>query len=156
MQGGRGMNAQDGSGPLTERADRKRSGDLAPGEIASEISRSLVQLYAKRLGRGPTKTRAVATTNVVTVIFEDTLTRAEQTLIQAGHGDTVVETRQTLAKAIQDDATAAVESATNRRVASMVSGVDVEANVSVAVFVLDSVAETGQVGIGETDPGLAG
>ncbi|MFL5906074.1 MAG: Na-translocating system protein MpsC family protein, partial [Solirubrobacterales bacterium] len=123
-----------------------------PGEIAKLISRRLVQLYSRRLGRGPTKARVVANTNVITVIFEDALTKSEHTLQEAGLSETVVETRQSLAKAIQRDASEIIESLTNRGVAAHVSGVDVEANVSVAVFVLEPVEETGEVGIAEADP----
>ena len=47
------------------------------------------------------------------------------------------------------------EEESDRRYTANVSGVDVEANVSVAVFVLDPVEETGEVSIAETDPELA-
>jgi uncharacterized protein YbcI len=146
------MTKEDGVGPLTEAPEEKGSDELAPGEIAKLISRRLVQLYSRRLGRGPTKAKVVANTNVVTVIFEDTLTKSELTLQEAGLGNKVVETRQSLARAIQDDASEIIETLTNRDVAAHVSGVDVEANVSAAVFVLEPIEETGEVGIAESDP----
>jgi uncharacterized protein YbcI len=124
-----------------------------PGQTASAISRELVRLYSRKLGRGPTKARTTVNTNTVMVVFQETLTRSELTLLRAGQGTSVVATRLSMAEAMRSDATEIVESLTERTVTAYVPGLDVDANVAVLAFLLDPVPETGSVVIAEQDEG---
>jgi uncharacterized protein YbcI len=131
-----------------------RDGDEPqPGKIASAISRELVRLHSKRLGRGPTNARVITNTNIVTAIFEDSLTRSEHTLLSAGRDDAVLTARQTLDRAMRTEAVSIVEALMHRTVKAHVAGVDVDANVSVMTFLLDPIEEEGTVGIAEIKTG---
>jgi uncharacterized protein YbcI len=123
----------------------------APRYAAKEIVREMVQLYSRKLGRGPTKARIIANTNAVLVIFEDGLTKSEQTLIGAGEADQVLRNRQRITEAMRLESTAIIESLTGRTVISYLAGLDPEANVSATVFLLDTQPETGTVEVAEEE-----
>jgi uncharacterized protein YbcI len=121
----------------------------APRYFAKEIVREMVQLYSRKLGRGPTKARIIANTNAVLVIFEDGLTKSEHTLIGAGDVDQVTRNRHRITEAMRLESTAIIESLTGRRVTAYLTGLDPEANVSATVFLLDRQPETGTVEVAE-------
>ena len=123
----------------------------APRYAAKEIVREMVQLYSRKLGRGPTKARIIANTNAVLVIFEDGLTKSEQTLIGAGESDQVLRNRQRITEAMRLESTAIIESLTGRTVTAYLTGLDPEANVSASVFLLDTQPETGTVEVAEEE-----
>jgi uncharacterized protein YbcI len=123
----------------------------APRYAAKEIVREMVKLYSRKLGRGPTKARIIANTNAVLVIFEDGLTKSEQTLIRAGESDQVMRNRQRITEAMRLESTAIIESLTGRTVLSYLAGLDPEANVSATVFLLDTQPETGTVEVAEEE-----
>src|SRR3954452_7384241 len=54
------------------------------GEVASAISNAVVQALVRTTGRGPPRARTTLGDNGVFVVLEDTLTRGEQTLADAG------------------------------------------------------------------------
>lgn len=120
---------------------------IEPGHVVSDISRELVRLYSRTLGRGPTKARTTANTNTVIAVFHDTLTRAEMTLVEAGQVPTVMAGRQAIAEAMRVDASGIIESLTGRSVTAYVSGLDPKANVSAIVFILSPIDESGIVGV---------
>jgi uncharacterized protein YbcI len=123
----------------------------APRYAAKEIVREMVQLYSRKLGRGPTKARIIANTNAVLVIFEDGLTKAEHTLLGAGDSDQVTRNRQRITEAMRLESTAIIESHTGRTVTAYLTGLDPEANVSATVFLLDTQPETGTVEVAEEE-----
>ena len=123
----------------------------APRYFAKEIVREMVQLYSRKLGRGPTKARIIANTNAVLVIFEDGLTKSERTLMGAGDVDQVTRNRQRITEAMRLESTAIIESLTGRTVTAYLTGLDPEANVSATVFLLDTQPETGTVEVAEEE-----
>jgi uncharacterized protein YbcI len=123
----------------------------APRYAAKEIVREMVQLYSRKLGRGPTKARIIANTNAVLVIFEDGLTKAEHTLVSAGEADQVMRTRERITDAMRLESTAIIESLTGRTVIAYLTGLDPEANVAMTVFLLDTQPETGTVEVAEEE-----
>ena len=127
--------------------------DAAPRYFAKEIVREMVQLYSRRLGRGPTKARIIANTNAIMVIFEDGLTKAEQTLLTAGDADQVMRNRQRVTEAMRAESTSIIQSLTGRTVTAYLTGLDAEANVSATMFLLDSKPETGKVEVAEENVG---
>ena len=64
-------------------------GVLPPGELAAAISRAVVRALATTTGRGPTKAKTTLGENAVFVVLQDTLTRGELNLVQAGETDTM-------------------------------------------------------------------
>jgi uncharacterized protein YbcI len=107
------------------------------GEQLAAISNMVVAIYADYLGRGPTKARTYATDGVVTCLLEDTLTRAEQSLIDSGRESAVLEVRNSLQETMRDELVKAMEKLTESRVRAMISGTQLDPDVTTQVFVLD-------------------
>src|SRR5262245_2379681 len=120
-----------------------------PREAARAITREMVQLFAHRIGRGPTKARTTANTNAVLIVFQDTLTRSEQTLLRAGNGASVLANRLSISEAMRSEATSIIEAHTRREVTAYTPGLDPDANVSTMVFLLDPIDESGLVEVAE-------
>jgi uncharacterized protein YbcI len=107
------------------------------GEQLAAISNMVVAIYADYLGRGPTKARTYATDGVVTCLLEDTLTRAEQSLIDSGRESAVLDVRNSLQATMRDELVKAMERLTESRVRAMISGTQLDPDVTTQVFVLD-------------------
>jgi uncharacterized protein YbcI len=107
------------------------------GEQLAAISNMVVAIYADYLGRGPTKARTYATDGVVTCLLEDTLTRAEQSLIDSGRESAVLEVRNSLQETMREELVKAMEKLTESRVRAMISGTQLDPDVTTQVFVLD-------------------
>jgi uncharacterized protein YbcI len=116
---------------------------------AQSISTQMVQLIARYSGRGPTKARTTLNTNLVVVVFSDVMTKAEHTLASAGQADDVRATRLRFQEIVRDEAREIVELATGRSVRSILADIDPDANTAVQAFVLDEIAETGEVDVAE-------
>ena len=108
------------------------------GDMLLAISNAMVRLYKDHYGKGPTKARTYHQEDVITCVLRGGLTRAEQTLLAAGHPDAVRRGRHMLQSALREDFVEAVETLTGRRVIGFMSGNAPEADMSVEVFVLES------------------
>lgn len=106
------------------------------GELSREISREMVSLVKQYLGRGPTYARTYIHDDLVTVIFQDTMTIAEQTLKDEGNEETVKQLRHVFQGAFRDDAVSIVERLTGRPVLAFLSDHAIEPDYAVEVFVL--------------------
>jgi uncharacterized protein YbcI len=106
------------------------------GRIGSAISNSVVRIFAEYLGRGPTRARTSFGRDVVTVVLEETLTKAEQRLVREGEAESVIEIRRTFQRAMRRDLVAAIEQHSGRRVAAFLSDQHVEPDVSAEIFIL--------------------
>lgn len=99
------------------------------------ISNAVVRLFRDYLGRGPTKARTYITDNVITVLLEDTLTKSEKTLVDAGHVETVLLTRRTFQSTMREDLVDAVQDITGRDVVAFLSDNHVEPDIAAETFV---------------------
>jgi uncharacterized protein YbcI len=106
------------------------------GRVGSAISNSVVSIFADYLGRGPTRARTSFGRDVVTVVLEETLTKAERRLVAEGEGDAVVSTRRTFQRTMRTDLVEAVERHTGRRVIAFLSDQSADPDISVETFIL--------------------
>lgn len=107
------------------------------GAVAAKISREIVQLHAELYGRGPTKAKTYVSGDHVLSLLEDIFTRAERTLVSAGHQKEVSATRSAFQDAVAEQFRAIVENATGRRVRAFMSMVHIEPEVSAELFLLE-------------------
>jgi uncharacterized protein YbcI len=105
------------------------------GALVSQLSREIVQLHARLYGRGPTKARSYLQGDYAVCILEEVFTTAERTLINAGSGDHVSDTRKKFQDAVKDEFIGVVERITERKVRVFLSQVDVEANLALEFFI---------------------
>ncbi len=113
------------------------SPDSAAPSPAAALSNQMVRLMARYIGRGPTKTRSTLSANLAVVTFGDTLTREEQSLLAAGHGELIVSMRRILQHLMREDALRIAAEAIGRRPIAYLTDIDPEANIAVVTFVFE-------------------
>jgi uncharacterized protein YbcI len=116
------------------------------GRVAAEISRRMVQLLSRYMGRGPTRARTTLNANVAVTVFHDALTKAELNLAAAGQTEAVHHMRRTFQSLMREQAIEAVEETTGRVVLAHLSDVDPDANIAAEVFIFEPAPEDGIVG----------
>jgi uncharacterized protein YbcI len=113
------------------------------GEIAAQISREAVQILRDYTGRGPTKARTVINSELVAIVFADSLTKGEAKLVDLGRGDHVLETRRQYQRAMEAELVTLVEKSVGRKVLAFLSDNHLEPDVGIEAFVLEPAEETG-------------
>ena len=107
-------------------------------EVLSRICGEVAAIFSRMWGRGPARTVAYwAGPDILLVMLEDGHTQAEKTLRAAGHIQELVGGRQLLQVIVEDEMRAAVESATDRHVSTVLSATRLDPDVSAEVFVLE-------------------
>lgn len=109
------------------------------GGVSSAISNAAVKIMAEYTGRGPTKARTSIRDDVVLILMHDTLTKAERTLLAAGHGAFVLETRHRFQTTMQADLVSAVETLVERKVIAFMSTNHIDPDMAAEIFVLEPV-----------------
>jgi uncharacterized protein YbcI len=112
----------------------------AGGSIPAAISNAAVRIMAEYTGRGPTKARTSIRDDVVLILMQDTLTKAERSLLAAGQADFVMETRHRFQITMRNDLIAAVEILTERKVIAFMSTNHADPDMAAEIFVLQPVA----------------
>lgn len=106
------------------------------GNARAEIATAIVRLQSEYYGKGPTKAKTHISDDLVVVVLEETFTKAERTLIDRGEVQSIQEIRRRFQQAMADEFTSIVEQATGRVVRAFLSETNLEADVSVEVFLL--------------------
>lgn len=107
------------------------------GSTGAAVSREIVRLYARLLGRGPTRARTHLHDDHVACVLEDVFTRAERTLVEAGRGEKVVEMRRCLHEEIAPQLARIVEEQTGRTVRLCLGQLDADADLALEFFCLE-------------------
>jgi uncharacterized protein YbcI len=106
------------------------------GSKSAAISNLTVRLLSQYTGRGPTKARTFFNEDIITVVLQDTLTKAEHTLVDKDRRDLVLLTRTTFQEVMGDDLVAGVEEITGRTVIAFLSANHIEPDIAIESFVL--------------------
>jgi len=112
------------------------SRDRSVGDARLQIANGIVKLHAEYYGRGPTKAKAHITDDLVAVVLEETFTKAERTLVERGERDSIQHIRRRFQQQMRDEFTSVVEQATGRKVRAFLSETNLDADVSVELFLL--------------------
>lgn len=107
-----------------------------PGEIRTAIADGLVALFKEYYGRGPDQARVYYVDDVVVVVLRGGFTRVEQTLLESGHRDIVIEQRIRFQEVMADRFKTLVHEVTGREVLGFVSGNQPDPEMTCEVFVL--------------------
>ena len=114
------------------------------GELAAEISRTVVRALSETTGRGPTKAKTTIGDNGVFVVLQDTLTHGERTLTNAGQGRAVLDLRRRWQAVMQADVSREIEDLTGRKVIGFMSDNHIDPDLAVEVFILEPRGANGQ------------
>ena len=106
------------------------------GELAARISNTVVRALARTTGRGPTKAKTTLGDNGVFVVLQDSLTRGEQTLTDAGDSDAVLDLRRRWQRVMKTDLSREIEQLTGRTVIGFMSDNHIDPDLAVEVFIL--------------------
>ena len=105
--------------------------------VRADISREMVRLYKELFGRGPTKVKTdFAGPDTVICTLRDSLTPAEQAMVEMGEHQRLRDTRMFFQHATEEQFRGAVERILNRPVSAFVSGIDTKQDVSSEIFYL--------------------
>ena len=105
--------------------------------LLAAISNATVRIMAEYTGRGPTKARTSIRDDVVLVLMQDTLTKAERSLLASGQEDFVMETRHRFQLTMREELITAIEMLTERRVIAFMSSNHPEPDMAAEIFVLE-------------------
>src|SRR5262249_6887858 len=120
-----------------EQMASKKPAPSPTGELLEAISNLVVRIYADHVGRGPTKARAYADRDIIVCVMEDTMTKAEKTLVASGRGDAVMQVRNAFQETMRDELVPGIEALTGRRVTAQNGPATLEPDVKSDVFILD-------------------
>jgi uncharacterized protein YbcI len=106
------------------------------GVLAAAISNGIVGLMHEYTGRGPVRARTTIDENLVVCVLGDALTKAERSLAEAGHQQTVLRGRRAMQSTLAGDAISLVQDVTSRRVVAFMSNNHIDPDLGVEIFVL--------------------
>ena len=119
----------------------QRAAPVEPSNLSRDLAKAMVALYKEYVGRGPTRARAHVDDDIITVILEDTMTKAEQTLADEEEEELVRGVRRVLQGKFREDASEIVERLTGRRVRAFLSDHAIDPDIAAEVFVLEPLDE---------------
>jgi len=108
----------------------------AGGALYSAISNAVVGIVHEYTGRGPTRARTSMRDDVVVVVLQETMLKAEHSLVQDNKSELVAQMRRSFQQTMRADMSAAVSTLTGREVIAFMSDSHLEPDYSVEVFVL--------------------
>jgi len=106
------------------------------GQMRATIATGIVALQTEYYGKGPTKAKTYIVDDLVVVVLEESFTRAEKTLVERGEREAIQQIRRRFQQQMADDFTAVVEQATGRKVRAFLSETNLDADLSVEMFLL--------------------
>jgi len=112
---------------------------LAEGILSRDLTRAMVALFKEYVGRGPTNARAYIDEDLVAVVLQDTMIKAEKTLAEEGEEDLVRGVRRVFQGKFREDAVEIVENLTGRKVKAFLSDHAIDPDVAIEAFVLEPV-----------------
>jgi uncharacterized protein YbcI len=97
----------------------------------------VVGIFRDYTGRGPTKARTTISEDHVAVVLQDTLLKAERSLVAEGEREAIRHMRRRFQDSMCDELVAAVEQATHRQVRAFMSDNQLDPDYAVEFFVLE-------------------
>src|ERR1700730_16048902 len=113
-----------------------QSKSSAHGEVLTAISDGMVALLKEYYGRGPTQAKSYYEDDLVVCILRGGYSRVEQTLLDGGRGEAVIEQRMEFQDMMRGRLEETVEIATGRQVIGFMSGNQQGPDMMCEVFIL--------------------
>ena len=117
--------------------------------VAAAISTAVVHVFSEHTGRGPTRARTTIDGTTVVVILQDSMTKAERSLVGAGKHAEVLQLRRSFQETMRDDLVAVIEQLTASRVNAFMSANHIAPDTAAEIFLLDSKVATASESPGE-------
>src|SRR3954449_5452292 len=123
----------EGFGSGNRMADDEHS---TGGALYAAISNAIVGIVHEYTGRGPTRARTSIRDDVVVVVLQETMLKAERSLVADNKSELVAQMRRSFQQTMRKDLSAAVTELTGREVIAFMSDSHLEPDYSVELFVL--------------------
>jgi uncharacterized protein YbcI len=104
--------------------------------VLSAISDGMVALLKEFYGHGPSRTKSYYADDLVVCVLRGGFSRVEQTLLEGGRGEAVIEQRMEFQDLMRQRFEAVIEEATGRRVIGFMSGNQQHPDMMCEVFIL--------------------
>lgn len=115
-----------------------------------ELTRAISGLQKECYGKGPDFARTYINDDTVMVLMRGGYTKAEETLFDAGMGESVISQRMAFQEAIRPKFEEEIERILGRRVIAFMSANHQEPDLLAEIFVLDTLAD--EMRSGNSDP----
>jgi uncharacterized protein YbcI len=111
---------------------------LSGGQLLAAISTSIVGILRDHYGRGPMKAKTYALDDIIVCVMRGSgFTPLEQTIMDSGEPDRVVEMREDFQRVMADRYKNAIEDLTGRKVVAFLSQAHVEPDITMEIFFID-------------------
>jgi len=111
---------------------------LGGGRLLAEISTSIVAILREHYGRGPMKAKTYALDDILVVVMRGSgLTPLEQTMVDSGQPQRVVNMRHEFQHMVSQRFTNTIEELTGRKVLAFLSQAHVDPDLTVEIFFID-------------------
>jgi uncharacterized protein YbcI len=116
----------------------EQASELQVEGTAAKISREIVQLLKRHMGRGPTKARTYLHEECVLVLLREGHTASEETMYQGGEARSVAQGRVDISEMLRAPLMQIVEQRTGRKVLGFLSSSQQDPDLLDFVFVLET------------------
>jgi uncharacterized protein YbcI len=106
------------------------------GDVLTAISDGLVGLLKEFYGHGPTRAKSYYQDDLVVCLLRGGFSRVEQTLLEGGRGQAVIQQRMEFQEVMRSRFVAIIEEATDRSVIGFMSGNQQHPDLMCEVFIL--------------------
>jgi uncharacterized protein YbcI len=104
--------------------------------MRTDLNNAIVQITREYTGRGPTRARTILDREAVIVLLRDVLTQGEDSLVEHGKSDQVLELRRAYQETMRADYVTAIERIVGLEVVAFLSTNSTEPDVAVEIFLL--------------------
>lgn len=106
------------------------------GGVLTAVSNGMVALLKEYYGKGPTRAKSYYHDDLVVCVMRGGFSRVEQTLLDGGRGDAVIQQRMEFQELMRERFVSVVEEATGRQVIGFMSGNQQHPDLMCEVFIL--------------------
>ena len=115
-----------------------KSGALEGGKLLAQISTSFVSILRERYGRGPMKAKTYALDDIIVVVMRGSgFTALEQTIMDSGQPDRVVQMREDFQQVMAERYVTTIKELTGRNVVAFLSQAHVDPDITIEIFFVD-------------------
>ena len=123
---------------VEEPADETTPVPLGGGKLLAAISTSIVAILREHYGRGPMRAKTYALDDIIVVVMRGSgFTPLEQTIMDSGRPERIVEMREDFQQVMQYRYQRTIEQLTGRKVIAFLSQAHVEPDLTLEVFFID-------------------
>jgi uncharacterized protein YbcI len=116
----------------------EREDTLTGGRLLAAISTSIVGILREHYGRGPMKAKTYALDDIIVVVMRGSgFTPLEQTIMDSGEPERVVELREDFQRLMAARYKHTIEDLTGRQVVAFLSQAHVEPDITMEIFFID-------------------